>query len=238
MAPLLQIDAAPSPWPLLGPCEPSTASLVVIDMQRDFVDRQGWFASLGMDVSACRSVVPVIGSLLAAARSVRELTVVHTRQGNAPDLSDLPPTKQAQGLRTNAPIGARGPLGRGLIRGEPGWEIVPELAPVASERIVEKPGFSAFVGTDLDPWLRARGVGALILCGVTANVCVLSALYTAVDLGYDCLVVEDAVAGATPEARQVLLDLVRYQDGLFGSVAPASAVVEGLERVASRTAPA
>ncbi len=221
MAPLLQIDAALSPWPLLGPCEPSTASLVVIDMQRDFVDRQGWFASLGMDVSACRSVVPVIGSLLAAARSVRELTVVHTRQGNAPDLSDLPPTKQAQGLRTNAPIGARGPLGRGLIRGEPGWEIVPELAPVASERIVEKPGFSAFVGTDLDPWLRA-----------------LSALYTAVDLGYDCLVVEDAVAGATPEARQVLLDLVRYQDGLFGSVAPASAVVEGLERVASRTAPA
>ena len=205
---------------------------MVIDMQGDFVRSDGWFASLGIDVSAIQAVVPRLTRLLLTARRVPDLAVVHTRQGNATNLRDLPLVKQEQGRRTCQPIGHRGPLGRGLIRGEEGWQIIPQLAPVRGEVIVDKSGFSAFVGTDLEAWLKKNGRRSLIIAGVTANVCVLATLYGAVDRGFDCLLLADGVAGATPSATQTLLDLVRYQTGLFGSIATVDSVVTALAGLA------
>jgi nicotinamidase-related amidase len=224
----LSVAAEPRDWPLLGPAEPDTVALVVIDMQVDFVRDGGWFGALGFDLAGIQGIVPTIRALLDAGRAVPGLQVVHTRQGNSADLSDLPATKLEQSTRNGVPYGMAGPFGRGLIRGERGWDLIEELGPLPTERIVEKPGFSAFVGTDLDPWLKDQGIGSLILTGVTANVCVLSTLYAAVDLGYDCLVVPDAVAGATPDTVRSVVDLVRYQGGLFGGLAESTAVVEAL----------
>ena len=227
------VGAEPWEWPILGATDPSAVALIVIDMQRDFLDPRGWFASMGFDVTAMRTTIDVVAGLVAVARSGSGIHVIHTRQGNAGDLSDLPQAKQEQGKRFGFPIGRAGPLGRGLIRGEPGWEIVPEVSPVLEELVVDKPGFGAFVGTDLDEELRARSVRSLILTGVTANVCVLSTLLEAVDRGYDCLVVTDAIAGADPATASTICDLVRYQGGLFGCLAPARAVTSALREVAS-----
>ena len=232
MSARISIPAEPHDWPVTGPASPSEVALVVIDLQHDFVSDEGWFArTIGRDVSNVRVAVPVVASLLAAARRVPRLRVVHTRQGNAADLSDLPDAKRAQGRVAGVPIGDPGPLGRGLVRGERGWEIVPEVAPADGERIVDKPGFGAFTGTDLDPWLRRQGVRALVLTGATANVCVLSTLYQAVDLGYDCLTVPDAIAGIDPATTETVCDLIRYQGGLFGSLAPADVVRRAMETV-------
>jgi biuret amidohydrolase len=221
------VDANPWSWPITGPVPADQLALVVIDMQHDFVADDGWFAAMGFDVSALQAAVPVIAQLLAVAREAGAV-VVHTRQGNAPDLSDLPRPRLEQGERNGHPIGAPGALGRGLILGEPGWEIVPELTPLAGEIVVDKPAHSAFWGTDLDERLAALGVESLALCGVTTNVCVLSTLYSAVDRGFSCLLVEDAVAAVTPQTTASVLDLVRYQGGLLGCLADARATAAGL----------
>lgn len=224
----LSVRGDPWDWPLGGPCHPSGAALLVIDMQGDFVRNDGWLGWLHADLSGIQTIVPTLARLLQAARGVPGLAVIHTRQGNAPDLSDLPTVKQEQGTRAGSPIGRPGPIGRGLIRGEEGWQIIPELTPEPGELVVDKPGYGAFVGTTLEGWLREHGIRALILTGVTANVCVLATLYGAVDRGFDCLVVSDAVAAVTPEASQTLVDLVRYQRGLFGSVASADTIIEAM----------
>jgi nicotinamidase-related amidase len=223
----LVIDAEPWSWPIAGPVDPSSVALIVIDMQRDFVEDDGWFARMGFDVSLLQNAVPVVASLLDSAR-LAGVTVVHTRQGNAPDLSDLPAARLEQGVRNGHPIGTPGPLGRGLIRGEPGYEIVPDLAPRPGETVIDKPGHSAFWATDLEAHLASRGVQSVALCGVTTNICVLATLYACVDRGYSCLVVEDAVAAVTVETTASVIDLVRYQGGLLGCVAGSPAVVAGL----------
>jgi len=230
----LKVTAEPWDWPLLGPADAAGVALLVIDIQGDFVRPNGWFGSMGFDLTAIGRAVDVVANLLAAARNGTRVHVVHTRQGNAPDLSDLPAVKKGQGGRFGFPIGRPGPLGRGLIRGQEGWGIIAEVAPLPDERVVDKPGFSAFVGTDLDEWLRSRGIGSLIVTGVTANVCVLSTLLGAVDRGYDCLVVTDAIAGADPGTAATVCDLVRYQGGLFGCLAPAANVEAALNELADR----
>jgi nicotinamidase-related amidase len=223
----VEVEAEPWPWPLLGPADPAAVALLIIDMQVDFVRPGGWFAAHGFDLSTIQSIVPRLQELLDAARQVPGLLVVHTRQGNAPDLSDLPATKREQSHRAGNPFGASGPYGRGLVRGEPGWEIVAELAPIAGERVLDKPGFGAFTETDLDEWLRGRGVRSLIVTGVTANVCVLSSLYAAVDLGYDCLTLIDAIAGIEPGTLDCVSSLIRYQGGLFGALSTVDDAVKG-----------
>jgi nicotinamidase-related amidase len=223
----LSVDASPWSWPVTGPAAPETVALLVIDMQHDFVDDDGWFARMGLDVKLVQAAVPVVGAVLEAARAAG-VTVVHTRQGNAPDLSDLPAARLEQGRRNGHPIGVDGPLGRGLIRGEPGFAIVPELAPVAGELVVDKTAHSAFWGTDLDARLAALGVQNLVICGVTTNVCVLSTLYSAVDRGFSCLLVTDAVAAVSVETNESVLDLVRYQGGLLGCLADSGATIAGL----------
>jgi nicotinamidase-related amidase len=227
MSESITVESSPFAWPITGAATPGSVALVVIDMQHDFVDDDGWFAGMGFDVSLLQRAVPVIAGLLDAARRAG-VVVVHTRQGNAPDLSDLPAPRLEQGLRNGHPIGVEGKLGRGLIRGEPGYEIVPELAPIAGEIVVDKPAHSAFWGTPLGDDLAARGVENLVICGVTTNVCVLSTLYAAVDRGYSCLLVTDAVAAVDTATTDAVLDLVRYQGGLMGCLADAGTTITGL----------
>ena len=192
-------------------------ALLAIDMQRDFLDAEGYAARAGLDISCLRGAIPGVARLLRAARTVG-MTIIHTREANAPDLSDVPPAFLAATTRTGARVGSPGPLGRFLIRGEPGSAIIDELAPLASEVAIDKPGFSAFEGTALGAMLAARGIRTLILCGITTEVCVSSTLRTAIDRGFDCITVSDACASAFPELHEAALKMIEVEGGVFGAV--------------------
>jgi len=197
--------------------DPKTAALVMIDFQRDFVEPGGFGAALGNDVSLLRRAVAPAARVLAAARA-RGLLVVHTREGHRPDLADCPPSKKARG-RLKAGIGDPGPMGRILVRGEPGHDIVTELHPRPGEPVVDKPGKGAFYATDLDAILRNRGIAQLAVCGVTTEVCVHTTVREANDRGYDCLVLEDCVASYFPHLHEAALEMIKAQGGIFGWVA-------------------
>lgn len=218
--------ATPGPWPVLGPVDPSALAILVVDVQRDFCDGDGWFGSLGFDLTDCQRAVEAVRPLVEVARS-KGTRVVLTRQGNAPDLSDLPPARLEQGRRLGSPVGTPGTLGRALIRGEAGWDVLAGLAR-PGDLMVDKPGFSSFVGTGLDSQLREWGVSAVAICGVTANVCVLATLLSAVDLGYDCLLLADGVGAASTSLRESVLSLVGYQGGLFGCTATCAELAAAL----------
>jgi len=194
----------------------STTALVIIDMQRDFMEPGGFGETLGNDVSQLARAVKPIAALLAEARDVGML-VVHTREGHRPDLADCPPAKRARG-RLKAGIGDPGPMGRILVRGEPGHGIVKELAPAPGEPVVDKPGKGAFYATDLHAILANRNIARLIVCGVTTEVCVHTTVREANDRGYDCLVLEDCVASYFPEFHAAALAMVKAQGGIFGWV--------------------
>lgn len=203
-----------------------TTALVMIDFQRDFVDPGGFGEALGNDVSLLRRAVPPAERVLKAARA-RGLMVVHTREGHRGDLSDCPPSKKARG-RLAAGIGDPGPMGRILVRGEDGHDIVKELYPEPGEPVVDKPGKGAFFATDLDGILRHRGIGQLVVCGVTTEVCVNTTVREANDRGYDCLVLEDCVASYFPEFQQAALAMIKAQGGIFGWVSDSKRFVEAL----------
>ena len=196
--------------------DPRTTALVMIDFQRDFVDPGGFGEALGNDVSLLRRAVAPTTRVLEAARAIGML-VVHTREGHCPDLADCPPTKKARG-RLKAGIGDPGPMGRILVRGEYGHDIVKELAPVTGEPVVDKPGKGAFYATDLQAILTHRSIAQLVVCGVTTEVCVNTTVREANDRGYDCLVLEDCVASYFPELHQAALVMVKAQGGIFGWV--------------------
>ena len=196
--------------------DPPSTALVIIDMQRDFVDPGGFGEALGNDVSLLRKAVPPTQRVLAACREAG-IAVIHTREGHRPDLSDLPPSKKARG-RLKAGIGDAGPMGRILVSGEYGHDIVDELKPAASEPVIDKPGKGAFYATDLDAVLKSRGVRRLIVCGVTAEVCVNTTVREANDRGYDCLVLEDCVGSYFPEFQKAGLAMIKAQGGIFGWV--------------------
>ena len=196
--------------------EPRTTALVMIDFQRDFVDPGGFGEALGNDVSLLRRAVAPAARVLEVARAIGML-VVHTREGHRPDLADCPPTKRARG-RLKAGIGDPGPMGRILVRGEYGHDIVKELAPVTSEPVVDKPGKGAFYATDLQAILTHRAIMQLVVCGVTTEVCVNTTVREANDRGYDCLVLEDCVASYFPELHRAALAMVKAQGGIFGWV--------------------
>jgi biuret amidohydrolase len=196
--------------------EPSGVALLIIDMQRDFVDPGGFGEALGNDVSLLRKAVPPTIRVLNAARKAGLFTI-HTREGHRPDLADLPPAKKARG-RLAAGIGDPGPMGRILVRGEHGHDIIDELKPAAGEPVVDKPGKGAFYATDLDAILKSRGIKQLIVCGVTTEVCVSTTVREANDRGYDCLVLEDCVASYFPEFQKSALEMVKAQGGIFGWV--------------------
>jgi len=208
--------------------DPKTTALVMIDFQRDFVDPGGFGEALGNDVSLLRRAVPPAERVLKAARA-RGLMVIHTREGHRPDLSDCPPAKKARG-RLAAGIGDPGPMGRILVRGEEGHDIVKELYPEAGEPVVDKPGKGAFFATDLDGILKNRGIRQLVVCGVTTEVCVNTTVREANDRGYDCLVLEDCVASYFPEFQKAALAMVKAQGGIFGWVSDSGRFLEALAR--------
>ena len=216
------IEAEPYPFDF----DPARASLIIIDMQRDFLEPGGFGAALGNDVSLLRRTIAPIRRLLDKARAAG-LSIIHTREGHRPDLADLPPAKKARGKLT-AGIGDPGPMGRILVRGEPGHDIIPELYPLPGEPVVDKPGKGAFFATDFDAMLKNRGVAQLIVCGVTTEVCVNTTVREANDRGYDCLVVADCVGSYFPEFQEMGLRMIKAQGGIFGWVASSEAVIAAL----------
>ncbi len=223
-APRSAIDARPFPFPF----DLTTTALIVIDMQRDFLEPHGFGAALGNDVAPLRKIVPTIASLLAAFRE-RGLRIVHTRESHAPDLSDCPPAKRLRGS-PSLRIGDEGPMGRLLVRGAPGTEIVPELAPRGDELVIDKPGKGAFYATSLQADLEARCVRQLLVTGVTTEVCVQSTAREANDRGYDVCVIEDATASYVPAFKAATLDMILSQGGIVGWTATSDAVMAALDR--------
>ena len=202
--------------------EPATTALVVIDMQRDFIERGGFGEALGNEVGRLAAIVPTVRALLEWARA-RAIRVVHTREGHRKDLADCPPAKRRRG-QPRLRIGDAGPMGRILVDGEPGNDIVPELGPRAGETVILKPGKGAFYATALDDILKAQRITHLLLAGVTTEVCVQTTMREANDRGYECLLVEDATESYFPEFKQATLAMVHAQGGIVGWTAPLAAV--------------
>lgn len=217
------IDAEPEPVPV----ELERTALLIIDMQRDFLEAGGFGESLGNDVSLLGRAVRPCRSLLDVARR-RNMLVIHTREGHRSDLSDAPRAKVERGA-PSLRIGAPGPMGRILIRGELGHDIVAELYPMAGEPVVDKPGKGAFYATDLGSILQNRGIDSLILCGVTTEVCVHTTLREANDRGYRCIVPSDCCASYFPEFHEVALRMVKAQGGIFGWVSDSARVIAALD---------
>ncbi len=202
------------------------SALIIIDMQRDFLEPGGFGETLGNDVSRLAAAIAPCRSVLDAARRAG-LLVIHTREGHRPDLSDAPKAKIERG-HPSARIGAPGPMGRILIRGEPGHDIVAELAPVAGEPVIDKPGKGAFYQTDLDLVLKNRGIGTLLVCGVTTEVCVNTTVREANDRGYRCVVLSDCCGSYFPEFHEAGLAMIKAQGGIFGWVSSAAPVLKAL----------
>jgi len=207
--------------------DPARCALVIIDMQRDFLEPGGFGEALGNDVSQLRKIVAPLRALLGAARDAR-LTVIHTREGHRPDMTDAPRAKVERGA-PSLRIGDRGPMGRILIRGEVGHDIIPELYPLAGEPVLDKPGKGGFYQTDLDLMLRNRGIETLLVCGVTTEVCVHTTVREANDRGYRCIVVGDCCGSYFPEFHEVGLRMIAAQGGIFGWVADSGAVIGALK---------
>ena len=220
-----RIAGEPLPFPMSGPFEAGATALLVIDMQKDFCAAQGYMHNMGCDLARLAKPIAPIARLLKAARAA-DLWIGHTREGYAPDLSDLQPWKR--GGPANEAIGIRGPLGRALVRGEPGWDFVDELPPAPGEHVYDKSSYGAFATTTLEGDLRAAGIRHLILTGVTTDCCVTSTLREGLDRGFDCLVLEDCVIAANPRRHDAALTIVREAGGVFGSLGRSEDVIAAL----------
>jgi len=213
---------------------PEQTALLIIDMQRDFLEPGGFGEMLGNDVSQLRRTIEPNKRLLAAWREAG-LTVLHTREGHRPDLSDLPPAKKVRG-HGRTTIGDSGPMGRILIRGEAGHDIIPELYPLPGEAVIDKPGKGAFYATDLQAILQNRGIRSLIVTGVTTEVCVNTTVREANDRGYECLVPSDCVGSYFPEFQEMGLKMIKAQSGIFGWVSDSDKILAALGVTAARAA--
>lgn len=231
---MLYIPANPYRWPFDGDLRAENTALIVIDMQTDFCGKGGYIDLLGYDVSLSRACIPPIQRVLRAFRE-HGYPVIHTREGHRPDLSDLPANKRWRSRRLQdggagqTGIGDPGPSGRVLVRGEPGWEIIPELAPLPNEPIIDKPGKGSFCATDLDMLLRQRGLRNLVLTGITTDVCVHTTMREANDRGYECVILSDCCAATDVGNHEAALKMVTMQNGVFGAVSDSASLLSVLE---------